>query len=173
MVHCYSSLALDFSCLLYTSASCVGQLVCPDARGDKASLSCVTFWVGCRLHQEVRGSARTEAPSLCRIWTQAVAWREVFSKNDGTASRCLVALWPQKAVRHVPWLRSWLAALGCTCLQCGVWKGDEKPDVCQDAKWQQKHLSWLCGLQKVEWKDSAFHWTKKKNGVSALVYSIE
>ena len=24
-------------------ASCVGQLVCPDARGDKASLSCVTF----------------------------------------------------------------------------------------------------------------------------------
>lgn len=23
--------------------SCVGQLVCPDARGDKASLSCVTF----------------------------------------------------------------------------------------------------------------------------------
>ena len=32
-------------------------------------------------------------------------------------------------------------ALGYTCLQCGVWKGDEKPDVCQDAKWQQKHLS--------------------------------
>ena len=24
-------------------ASCVGQLVCPDARGDKASLSCVSF----------------------------------------------------------------------------------------------------------------------------------
>ena len=24
-------------------ASCVGQLVCPDARGDKASLACVTF----------------------------------------------------------------------------------------------------------------------------------
>jgi flavodoxin I len=34
-----------------------------------------------------------------------------------------------------------VALFGCTCLQCGVWKGDEKPDVCQDAKWQQKHLS--------------------------------
>ena len=73
-------------------ASCVGQFVCPDARGDKASLSCVTFRVGCRLHQEVLGAARTEAPSLCRIWAQAVAWREVFSKNDGAASRCLAAL---------------------------------------------------------------------------------
>ena len=27
-------------------------------------------------------------------------------------------------------------------------------------------------FQKVEWKDSAFHRAKKKNGVSALVYSI-
>ena len=31
----------------------------------------------------------------------------------------------------------------------------------------------LCGLQKVERKYSAFHLAKKKNGVSALVYSIK
>lgn len=29
---------------------------------------------------------------LCRIWAQAIAWRKAFSKNDGTASRCLAAL---------------------------------------------------------------------------------
>ena len=26
------------------------------------------------------------------LWAQAVAWRAVFSKNDGTASRCLATL---------------------------------------------------------------------------------
>ena len=37
-----NSVAYEFDDIV-SLASCVGQLVCPDARGDKASLSCVTF----------------------------------------------------------------------------------------------------------------------------------